>query len=183
MATLDQATQTQIANIERDTGRSFAEWLETVRAIGLARHGEIVAMLKREHGFTHGNANLVALRALDEHGLAQDDDALISSHYAGKNATLRPLYDRVIGEIRGFGSDVELAPKKTYVSLRRRKQFAQVGPAAGGRLKIGLNLPDAPVGGRLEAASGMVNRRVRLQTAEELDAEVLGWLREAYDRA
>ena len=76
MATLDQATQTQIANIERDTGRSFAEWLETVRAIGLARHGEIVAMLKREHGFTHGNANLVALRALDEHGLAHDDDVV-----------------------------------------------------------------------------------------------------------
>lgn len=180
MATLDQATQTQIANIERGTGRSLAEWIQTVRASGLARHGEIVAMLKRDHGFTHGNANLVALRALDEHGSAQDDDALIMSHYAGKNAVLRPLYDRVIAEVRGFGPDIELAPKKTYVSLRRRKQFAQVGPATGGRLEIGLNLPDAPVGGRLEAASGMVNRRVRIQTPDEIDAEILSWLREAY---
>ena len=183
MATLDQATQTQVANIERGTGRSFAEWIETVRASGLARHGEIVAMLKRDHGFTHGNANLVALRALDQHDLAHDDEALISSHYAGKNAVLRPLYDRVIGHVRGFGSDIEVAPKKTYVSLRRRKQFAQVGPASGSRLEIGLNLDDAPVGGRLHAAAGMVNRRVRIQTPEELDAEILGWLREAYERA
>ncbi|MEO8509758.1 MAG: DUF5655 domain-containing protein [Chloroflexota bacterium] len=183
MTTPDQATRTQIANIERATGRGFAAWIETVRASGLARHGEIVALLKRDHGFTHGNANLVALRALDEHGSLQDDEALIMSHYAGKNAGLRPLYDRVIAGVRDFGPDIELAPKKTYVSLRRRKQFAQVGPATGGRLEIGLNLPDAPVAGRLEAASGMVNRRVRIQTLDEIDGGILGWLREAYEGA
>ena len=185
MATLDQATQTQIANIERGSGRSFAAWIDTVRASGIEKHGEIVAMLKRDHGFTHGNANLVALRARDagEAGAGPDDDALIASHYAGGKAMLRPLYDRVIAEVRAFGSDIELAPKKTYVSLRRRKQFGQVGPASGNRLEIGLNLPDAPTGERLEAASGMVNRRVRIERIDEIDGEVLGWLREAYERA
>lgn len=144
MATIDQATQTQIANIERSSGRTFAEWVETVRVSGLEKHGEIVTMLKRDHGFTHGNANLVALRSREAGDEVQGDDALISSHYAGPNAALRSLYDRVIGEVRAFGPDVELAPKRTYVSL---------------------------------------NRRVRITSLDEIDGEVLGFLREAYEGA
>ena len=61
MSTLDDATRTQIANIERRTGRSMDELVAMVAASGLQKHGEIVAWLKTEHGFGHGDANLVAL--------------------------------------------------------------------------------------------------------------------------
>ena len=84
--------------------------------------------------------------------------------------------------VRAFGDDVELAPKKTYVSLRRRKQFAQVGPAAG-QLEIGLNLPGNEVTDRLRPTTGMATHRVRIADAGGLDAELIGWLREAYERA
>jgi hypothetical protein len=47
---------------------------------------------------------------------------------------------------------------------------------------VGLNL-DLPIGGRVERASGMVPRRVRISSAEELDGELVGWLRQAYDEA
>ena len=87
-----------------------------------------------------------------------------------------------MAEIGRFG-EFEVSPKKDYVSLRRRKQFAMVGPASGGRLEVGINLPDVPVGPRLEQASGMAPRRVRLTTPDEIDAELLGWLRQAYDRS
>ena len=106
----------------------------------------------------------------------------MQSHYAGANARLRPAYEAVVAAVSGFGSDVELAPKKTYVSLRRRKQFGQVGPAAG-YLEISLNLPGRPATERLTKASGMVTHRVRINDAHGLDAELLGWLREAYDGA
>ena len=89
----------------------------------------------------------------------------------------------VVGVARGFGPDVELAPKQTYVSLRRAKQFATVGPASGGRLEVGLNLKDIEPAGRLERATGMCTHRVRMADPSELDAEVVDWLREAYDRA
>jgi hypothetical protein len=170
-----------MANIERSTGRSFDEWVALARASGLEKHGEVVAMLKSEHGLGHGNANLIAHRARSEDA-PQDDAALIASHYAGPRAGLRPLYDAVIAEVRAFGPDVELAPKKTYVSLRRRRQFGQVGPGGKDRLEVGLNL-DLPIGGRVERASGMVPRRVRISSAEELDGELVGWLRQAYDEA
>ena len=185
MASVDDAIASQIANLEAKTGRSLADWIEIALATpdGAApSHKAIIDRLKTEHGLGHGYANLVALRALQPQD-APEGDALVDSWYAGPKAGLRPLHDAVIAVARAMGPDVELAPKKTYVSLRRKKQFAMVGPGPGGRLEIGLNLPDRPVGGRLEAATGMASRRVRISTPAEIDSELLGWLREAYDRA
>ena len=134
MPSIEDQIRSQIANIEASTGRSLADWIGIVRASGIEKHAPAVAMLKAEHGLGHGNANIIVVKAREaDAGRAQGDEALVELHYAGKYASLRPLYDAVIATVVGFGDDVELAPKKTYVSLRRRKQFAQVGPAAGQR--------------------------------------------------
>lgn len=181
MATLDDAVQTQIRNIEQSTGRSLAEWVDLVGTSGVSKHGEIVSWLKAEHGFSHGNANLVALTAKRGVAIASDDG--LDAIYAGAKASLRPLHDRVVTLARTFGNDIELAPKQSYLALRRSKQFGTVGPASGGRLEIGLNLKGVDPTGRLEATTGMCTHRVRLSSPDEFDAEVEGWLREAYDRA
>ena len=182
MASVDDAIQTQIRNIEQGTGRSMAEWVALVGASGKTKHGEILDWLKSEHGFSHGNANIVALTALRGPD-APEGDALVEAIYAGPKAGLRPLHDRVVALAQEFGGDVELAPKQAYVSLRRKKQFGTVGPASGGRLEIGFNLKGVEPAGRLETTTGMCTHRVRITSADELDAEVQTWLREAYDRA
>lgn len=181
MASLDDAVQTQIRNIERGTGRSMTAWVALVKASGAKRHSEIVAWLKTKHHFSHGNANLVALQA--KRGSATGGgDELVDAIYSGTKARLRPFHDRVIKLARGFGADVELAPKQAYVSLRRSKQFGTVGPGPRGQLEVGLNLPGVKSLGRLESASGMCTHRVRLASIDELDTEVIGWLRKAYER-
>ena len=182
MPDLDEAVRTQIRNIETNTGRSMDEWAALVRSSGRAKHGEIMTWLKSDHGLTHGNANLIALTAL-RGPAAPEGDALVDTIYSGPKASLRPLHDRVVEIARGFGADVQLAPKQTYVALRRSKQFGTVGPASGGRLEIGLNLKGVEPAGRLEASSGMCTHRVRFADSTELDAEVVGWLRDAYDKA
>jgi hypothetical protein len=182
MATLDDAVRSQARNIERATGRSIDAWVALVKASSKERHNDILAWLKAEHGFSHGNANLVALTA-KRGSTAGGGDEMVAAMYSGPKSTLRPLHDLVVGLTRGFGADVELAPKQAYVSLRRSKQFGTVGPGPGGRLEIGLNLRGIEPAGRLEATGGMCTHRVRLSSADELDAAVIGWLREAYERA
>lgn len=182
MATLDDAVRSQARNIEHATGRSIDAWVALVKASGKERHSEILAWLKSEHGFTHGNANLVALTAT-RGTAAGGGDELVAAMYAGPKAILRPFHEQVIESIRRFGADIELAPKQAYVSLRRAKQFGTVGPGPGGRLEIGLNLKGVEPTGRLEAAGGMCTHRIRLSSADELDEEVLSWLHEAYERA
>jgi predicted transport protein len=183
MPSIEDQVRTQIENIEAGTGRSFTEWIGIVRASGIEKHAKAVAMLKVEHGLSHGNANLIVLKAREaEAGGASTDDELVDSHYAGTNAALRPAYDAVVAAVGAFGDDVELAPKKTYVSLRRHKLFGQVGPAAG-HLEVCLNLPGRDGTERLKPITGMATHRVRIADASGLDEELVGWLREAYERA
>jgi hypothetical protein len=182
MPDLDQAVETQKRNIEARTGRPFDEWVALAAERTGSKHGELVAWLKTEHGFGHGDANLVAITAR-RGDAAPAGDALVDAIYAGPKADLRPFHDRVIALARSFGDDVQSAPKQAYVSLRRSKQFATVGPAPGGRLEIGLNLKGVAPMGRLEATSGMCTHRLRLSGPDELDDEVRDWMRAAYDQA
>ena len=110
-------------------------------------------------------------------------DAL-ATLYTGAKAGLRPLHEAVISQIKSFG-DFEEAPKKTYVSLRRKKQFAMVGPATKDSVEIGLNAKDLPVHPRLkpQPPGSMCNATIRIASAAELDSLLMGWLRQAYDAA
>ncbi len=181
---VDAALENQRRNIEARTGRPFDDWLEVARASGHEKHGALLAWLKSEHGVSHGDANRIALDARRTESPPGDGgDDVLDGIYAGPKSGLRPFHDRIIALAQGFGDDVSLSPKQSYISLRRAKQFATVGPASGGRLEIGLNLKGMEPVGRLEATTGMCTHRVRLAAPDELDAEVQGWLREAYDRA
>ena len=134
----------------------------------------------------HGYANLVAQRVLARDEPAPAGDDLVAAQYAGKKAPLRPLYDQLAKAVAEFGADVELAPKKTYVSLRRSKQFALIQPSTADRLDVGINLKGVPAQGRLEASgsfNAMVSHRVRVTAPKDIDAELVGWLRAAYDQA
>jgi hypothetical protein len=182
----DPAIAKMEANIAEKTGRPVPEWVAVVHKSGLQKHGEIVKFLKADHGFTHGYANLVAHQALQSSAAHSDDDDLVAAQYAGDKAALKPIYDAVIKAARGFGADLELAPKKTYVSLRRKKQFALIQPSTKTRVDLGINLKGKNPGGRLEASgsfNAMVSHRVRLESPGDVNAEVVGWLKEAFGQA
>ena len=183
MSTPEEQTAAMIKNLPTTTGRSLAEWTPIVRASGLEKHGQIVAMLKTDYGLTHGYANLIALAVLGGGSLGADGAALVDAQYAGKKAALRPILDRILETVQPFGADLDIAPKKTSVSLRRSKQFALVEPTTATRVDLGINLKGAAATGRLEEAGGMCTHRIRLTSADDVDVEVAAWLRQAYDLA
>lgn len=171
-----------IDNIPARTGRSLAEWFAVLDAAELPQHGKAMALLKSEHGLTHGFANLI-VSLHRQRGTGAGPADLVDAQYAGAKAALRPLCDQLIAAASALGSDVEIAPKKTGVSLRRAKQFALIEAPSRTRVALGLNLRDVEASGRLLAAGGMCTHRMDVSAIEEIDAELLGWLREAYDRA
>lgn len=184
MPSVADGLQSQIRNIETTYGRSIDEWIELIRSSPHRRHGEIVAWLKAEYGLTHGAANRVALVALDAMGdqRAADPETAL---YTGAKAGLLPIHRAVIGAVSSFGPDIEVAPKKGYLSLRRRKQFAMVQPAAK-HVDVGLILAGRPPGPRLESAAtfnALFTHRVRVRSTDEVDPELVAWLHEAYEAA
>ena len=187
MATVEEGLQAQIRNIEATYGKPLDEWLAIIAASGLTKHTEVVAMLKRDYGMTHGAAHRVSLVARQAAAApsGQDRDPA-DALYTGRKADLRPLHDALMNAITAFGDDIDQVLKKGYLSLRRRKQFAMIQPSGAGRIDVGLILKDVPPGARLESAVGfnaLFTHRVRLTGPDGLDSELIGWLRSAYDRA
>lgn len=184
----EEQVKSMIANMPDKTGKTLDQWIAIVRRSGEEKHGGIVKYLKGEHGMTHGFANLVAHKALksDAGSVAGGDDALVAAQYAGPKAGLQAIYDALIELVCALGKDVEIAPKKTYVSLRRSKQFALIQPSTKSRVDLGLNLKNESARGRLENSgsfNAMVSHRVRLEKPADVDREVETWLKKAYAQA
>lgn len=182
---MDKATQTMIANLHKNTGKTLEQWIDIVKKQNFTKHGEVVKFLKEEHEFTHGFANLVAHKANESDAAsAENMDDLITKQYKGKEH-FKDMYDKLISEIQTFGNDIEIAPKKTYVSLRRKKQFAILNPATKTRFEIGINLKGQEPKGKLEAEkpNAMCSHKINLTDIKDVDKEVLEWIRTAYNNA
>ncbi|MGC4049327.1 MAG: DUF5655 domain-containing protein [Paludibaculum sp.] len=191
MSIVDQALQTQLRNIQTKTGKSFEELSAIVLSSGLSKHGEIVAMLKSGLGLGHGDANTLThcvLRAAkapaEAPAAASGGDAVLDEIYTGPKAALRPIHEKLMARIHAFG-EFEIAPKKGYVSLRRKKQFAMIGPATNTRVEVGLNMKDEPGTARLEVQppKGMCSHKVKVTESAQVDEELIAWVLKAYNGA
>jgi hypothetical protein len=187
-ASPEEMAAAMVVNMKSKTGKTLEQWLAIAKKTGAEKHGQIVKALKADHRLTHGYANLVAHKLLqsDAGSKAADGTDLVAAQYAGPKAGLKPIYDAVIKAARSLGKDVEIAPKKSYVSLRRNKQFAIVQPSTRTRIDLGINLKSEPAAGRLEKSgsfNAMVSHRVRLEKPADVDREVKAWLRKAWTEA
>lgn len=189
MSSVDQAVETQLKNIQTKTGKTLDQLYAILKKSGLAKHGEMRDMLKKDLGLGHGDANTVVhfyMKSLEP--AAQADGAspyaALDAIYAGAKAHFRPIHDKLMAAIDKFG-EFEIAPKKAYVSLRRKKQFAMLGPATNTRFEVGLNMKGVKATARLLAqpAGGMCQYKVNLTEAKEVDKELIEWIKQAYDSA
>ena len=186
MSVVDKAFETQLNNIQKRTGKTLDELFGIIWKSGLTKHGEIVNMLKRELGMGHGDANTVAKFFLKPAGEGKEvtADEVIDEIYSGAKAALRPIHEELMAAILQMGP-FEIAPKKGYVSLRRKRQFAMIGPATRTRVEVGLNMKDVEGTTRLGEmpAGGMCQYKVNVTDVKEVDEELIAWIRRAYESA
>lgn len=167
------------------TGKSLEEWIKIVKNTKLDKHKAIMDFLKAEHGFTHGFANLVALKARSADAASHDAEDLIANQYKGKEILI-PIYEELLKKISEFGDDITITPKKDSVSIIRKKQFALIKPATKTRIDLGLKIKDKTTTDRLGNSGpfgSMCTHRVQLTDPKEVDKELLTWLKDAYDKA
>ncbi len=174
-------------NLPAKTGRTFEQWVELTRRQGPASRKERIGWLKSGYGLGTVTANFIAADAegrsiVDTYA---DEDALLDAMYAGEKAALRPLYNELVKAARKLGSDVDLTVCKTYVGIRHGRQFAIIKPTTRARVDLGLVLPGAKAGGRLLNAGSIGNdrmtHRIEIATKKVIDAEVIRWLKAAFD--
>jgi hypothetical protein len=188
MSSLDKAIQTQLENIQTKTGKSLAELTAIAKKSGLSKHGELRDMFKEKFGLGHGDANSLVHAILKSDGTraaeGKNTDAVLDEIYTGAKAAQRPIHEALMKHINKFGT-FEIVPKKGYVSLRRKKQFAMIGPKTNTRFEVGINAKDLKKSSRLveQPKGSMCNYIVALTDTREVDAELVAWIRSAYEGA
>lgn len=179
---MEKAVQTMIYNMPEKTGKSLTEWKALLKTKSFAKHSEAVNFLKKEHSVTHGFANTIVSLSKEEQTTQQD---LIANQYKGKE-NLLPIYESLVSIVKGLGNDAKITPKKTEVSLDRRRKFAVIKPATKSRVDLGLKLKGKSITERLENSGPfgtMCTHRVKLTNVNQIDSELIEWLKEAYSKA
>jgi len=170
--------KTMIDNMPEKTGKSLREWQKILAKQTFEKHMQAVKFLKTEYGVSHGFANTIVK-------LSQDDSAEqdpVAEQYKGKES-LKPIYDKLIATVKKFGDDVEIAPKKSSVSLRRKRQFALIQPSTKTRIDLGLKFDDRAIEARLEGSGPfgtMCTHRVQLTDPAQVDEELISIIKDAY---
>jgi hypothetical protein len=109
-------------------------------------------------------------------------DAALDALFANKEPAVRAAYDKVLASLAKVGP-VKADPKKTSIHLVRNTSFAGAHPK-----KAWLDLTirsDKPIKSARVRAQEQVSKNrwhqdVRLTSAADVDAEVVGWLKSAY---
>lgn len=186
MSIVDQATETQLRNIESRTGKDRSDLFTAVLGQGISKHGEMVSWAKQAYNLGNGDANTLvhlARRSVEPLAEAVADNPL-DAIYVGAKAHQRPIHERLMASIEDFGP-FEISPKKGYVSLRRKKQFAMLGPKTNSSFELGLNLKEDVQHPLLKAlpAGGMCHYAARLESADQIDDALIALIHRAYEAA
>jgi hypothetical protein len=108
---------------------------------------------------------------------------LLAGQYADR-PHLHPIYEAIINAMLGIG-EITIQARKTYVSLLTpRRTFARVQPTTKNHVDLGLRLEGQKPTGRLQPSRihETMKLQISLTSVDEIDAEVLSWLRQAYNK-
>lgn len=174
--------QAYLDNIKAKTGLTPADFKRLATEKNLVKHSEIIAWLKTEYELGHGHANAIAATLKDS---KPSGDQKLEAIFKNKTSSYR-LFETLLEQIKVFAPDTTLAPTSSYISLLKNgKKFGIVQPSAES-LDIGIKLKTSEPTVRLKPAAtwnSMVTHRVQVSHFEEIDTELLAWLKMAYQTA
>lgn len=172
--------------LEKDTGKDLRSWMKVIDACPSKKRNEVIAWLKSEHGFGHMNASLLAgIHANGGKPVYQSTDDLLENQFA-KSSEMRGLYDSFIDFVKKNFPAAIVLPKKTYVSILEKREFAAVNIKPK-ELRIGFDLGGRPFDEKIQKAklSGpmpRISHMLVLTDAKQLDASIVDVLRASRER-
>lgn len=179
--------QAYLDTIKQKTGKSPDDFRMLAAQKGLTQYPEIMAWLKSDFGLGHGHANVIAQMLAHPEARKVRPDERIDQLFSGNKGKWRKDYDALVAKLVRFGADVRVAPTNSYISLLRGgNKFGIVQPSSAERIDIGIKLKGTAPKGRFAAAgswNSMVTHRVRVTDPDQMDAELLAWLKQAYEAA
>jgi hypothetical protein len=103
--------------------------------------------------------------------------------FARSDPAVWEIYECLLAAIDRIGA-FEIEPKKTSIHLKRQVAFAGVHPRRSG-LVLNLRLARSLTTERLwrceQVSRSRFHNEIRIEAPQQIDAELIEWLREAYN--
>jgi hypothetical protein len=174
---------TVVANCESNTGQTLPRWVSLAKKARVRDAKEARAWAKAQ-GLSVVYQSAVVEALFPSTG---GEDAMVDAQYSGAKEALRPIYDALVAAVRALGQDIEVMPRKSQVTFSRATSFAVVRPATRDRVDVALKLHGETPTSRLvldpKAMKSDPSHVVGVNAVKDVDQELRGWLRKAYDRA
>jgi len=109
----------------------------------------------------------------------------VRQHFEDRTSAVRAIYDRILAAARRFGPFQE-EPKKTSIHLARKTAFAGVATRKNAlilTLKSATDLKSPRISKHEQASANRWHLEVRLDDPAQVDNELVGWLKAAYELA
>jgi hypothetical protein len=104
-------------------------------------------------------------------------------HLQHKGPVVAAIYEKLIKELQKFGA-LKIEPKKTSIHLGNRFGFAGVY-ARKDYMNLEVHLKNKLTSKRVskveQASPNRFHHTIKISTPKDVDKELLGWLKEAYD--
>lgn len=111
-----------------------------------------------------------------------EDQYSVKSHFEGKTPSVQETYDRLIKAIREFGLVGE-EPKKTSIHLTHKTALAGVATRQDYlilTIKSDRKLSSPRIHKTEQVSAKRFHHEVKLMSPDDVNNELIGWLRDAY---
>jgi hypothetical protein len=172
------------ASLERDTGKTLAQWVAIARTCPESGHRARLKWLKDNYGLLQNHGSHVLSEAFESAMSWQEPEKLLAALWVEPGSTA--IFQAIDVAARAQGEVIQ-GPRKGYTAWSRNFQFAAARPVKGGKLMLGLAVaPDA--GPRLETPkneswSERLKARTLLSAPAEVDTEIVALLKAAWERS
>ncbi len=175
-----------IDNLKASTKKDLDGWLAEINSLGITKRNDIINSLKKDYGFGHMNASLLAGIYLNggKPVYASTDD-LLENQFA-KAEAMRELYESFINFVKKNFPAATVLPKKTYVSILEKREFAAINIKPK-ELRIGFDLGDRPFDdavtkSKLTGPMPRISHMVIVTGREHFNEDMITLLRESHSR-
>ena len=175
-----------IENLKASTKKDLSGWLAEIKKLGITKRNDIINALKSDYAFGHMNASLLAGIYLNSgKPVYGSTDDLLENQFA-KAEGMRELYESVINFVKQNFPDASVLPKKTYVSILEKREFAAINIKPK-ELRIGFDLgarpfDDTVTKSKLTGPMPRISHMMVVTDKESLDKDMISLLRESHNR-
>ena len=173
------------AGLERDTGKSLAEWVAIARTCPETKPRARLAWFKETHGLLQNRATYVLGEAFGSTMAWDDPDTLIDALWTDPGQ--RAIFEAVRAKAAAL-PDTIVGPRKGFTAFSRKYQYAAAKPLKAGGVVLGLAVAaDAGPGLEPRRKSETLNERLlstlTLASAAAVDEGVASLLKAAWERS